>query len=228
MTKITDTQRTILTAAADRDDGAIHPLPDHVKGGAATKVIHALLKAGLIAGTPFTITSAGRAAIGTAPEADKPTIPAALEKFTVAQIANAISTITGEAVSAKSFNYKGKALDRLASLMTERRLSVRDVLSAAGIEAVTPDGAALSGLGIAEAPPPVTPAGKTRADSKQAHLIGMLKRPGGASIEEIAGAFGWQAHTVRGAVAGALKKKLGLAVSSEKVDGRGRVYRIAG
>jgi len=34
-------------------------------------------------------------------------------------------------------------------------------------------------------------------------------------------------HTVRGAIAGALKKKLGLAVTSEKIDGRGRVYRIA-
>ncbi len=37
----------------------------------------------------------------------------------------------------------------------------------------------------------------------------------------------WQAHSVRGAISGALKKKLGLAVSSEKSDGRGRVYRIA-
>lgn len=226
MTKITDTQRIILTAAAKRDDGAIHPLPDHIKGGAATKVIHALLRAGLIAGTPFSITPVGRAATAIAPETDKPAIPAALEKFTVAQIATALSTITGETVGAKSFNYKGKALDRLAALMTERQLSVRDVLNAAGIEAVTPDGTTLSGLGIAEAPPPVKPASKTRADSKQTHLIGMLKRPGGASIEEIVGAFGWQAHTVRGAIAGALKKKLGLTVTSEKVEGRGRVYRI--
>jgi hypothetical protein len=68
----------------------------------------------------------------------------------------------------------------------------------------------------------------TRADSKQARLIEMLKRPKGASIEEIVEAFGWQPHTVRGAIAGALKKKLGLEVSSEKVEGRGRVYRIAG
>lgn len=228
MTTITDTQRTILTAAANRDDGAIHPLPDHIKGGAATKVIHALLRAGLIAGTPFAITPAGRTAIGTAPEADKLAIPAALKKFTVAQIATAISTITGETVGAKSFNYKGKALDRLAALMTERQLSVRDILQAAGIEAVTPDGTTLSGLGIAVAPAPAKPVGKTRAESKQAHLIGMLKRPGGASIEEIVGAFGWQAHTVRGAIAGALKKKLGLIVTSEKIEGRGRVYRIAG
>lgn len=67
----------------------------------------------------------------------------------------------------------------------------------------------------------------TRADSKQAKLIEMLKRAQGATIDEIATTFDWQKHTVRGAIAGALKKKLGLDVKSEKVEGRGRVYRIA-
>lgn len=65
-----------------------------------------------------------------------------------------------------------------------------------------------------------------RAGTKQAALIAMLRAPNGATIEEIAAATGWQAHTVRGAIAGALKKKLGLDVKSEKVEGRGRVYRI--
>ena len=68
---------------------------------------------------------------------------------------------------------------------------------------------------------------RTRADTKQAQLIAMLKRRKGASIEEIGEKFGWQAHTVRGAIAGALKKKLGLDVISEKIERRGRVYRIA-
>jgi Protein of unknown function (DUF3489) len=68
----------------------------------------------------------------------------------------------------------------------------------------------------------------TRADSKQAKLIEMLKRPDGATIDEIVKKFEWQPHSVRGAIAGALKKKLGLAVQSDKVEGRGRVYRIAG
>lgn len=71
-----------------------------------------------------------------------------------------------------------------------------------------------------------TKATPTRADSKQAKLIEMLKRPEGATIDEIAKKFDWQAHTVRGAIAGALKKKLGLKVTSEKIEGRGRVYRI--
>jgi hypothetical protein len=54
----------------------------------------------------------------------------------------------------------------------------------------------------------------------------MLRTPEGATIDEIVAATGWQPHTVRGAFAGALKKKLGLEVSSEKVEGRGRVYRL--
>ena len=65
-----------------------------------------------------------------------------------------------------------------------------------------------------------------RAESKQAQLIAMLKRPEGATIDEIVKALDWQAHTVRGAMSGALKKKLGLKVESEKGDPRGRVYRI--
>ena len=69
---------------------------------------------------------------------------------------------------------------------------------------------------------------KVRAGTKQAQLIEMLRSPEGASIEEISDALGWQQHTTRGAIAGALKKKLGLDVTSEKVEDRGRVYRIAG
>lgn len=65
-----------------------------------------------------------------------------------------------------------------------------------------------------------------RKGTKQATLIAMLQAPDGATIEEIMAATGWQSHTVRGAMAGALKKKLGLEVSSEKVEGRGRVYRL--
>ncbi len=66
----------------------------------------------------------------------------------------------------------------------------------------------------------------SRPDSKQARMIAMLKRPEGATVEQIAEATGWQRHTCRGAMAGALKKKLGLTITSEKVDGA-RVYRIA-
>jgi hypothetical protein len=68
---------------------------------------------------------------------------------------------------------------------------------------------------------------RTRANSKQVEVIAMLKRPEGATIDEICAVTGWQAHTVRGTFAGAFKKKLGLEITSVKEDGRGRVYRIA-
>ena len=67
-----------------------------------------------------------------------------------------------------------------------------------------------------------------RAGTKQALLIGLLERKAAATIAEAVEATGWQPHSVRGAISGTLKKKLGLTVTSTVVEGRGRVYRIAG
>lgn len=63
--------------------------------------------------------------------------------------------------------------------------------------------------------------------TKQQIMIDMLARPEGASIDELAAATQWLGHTVRGALSGALKKKLGLTITSEKEGQRGRVYRLA-
>ena len=71
----------------------------------------------------------------------------------------------------------------------------------------------------------VATAPKTRDGTKQAMLIAMLRRSEGATIAQIVEATGWRPHTVRGVFAGALKKKLGLTVTSEKVD-EIRTYRI--
>jgi len=54
-------------------------------------------------------------------------------------------------------------------------------------------------------------------------LIALLQRPEEAAIAEIVEATGWIAHTARGAISGALKKKLGLVVTSAKEEDRGRV-----
>ena len=62
--------------------------------------------------------------------------------------------------------------------------------------------------------------------TKQAILIGLLRRRGGATIAQMTAKTGWQPHSVRGAISGTLKKKLGLAVTSNKVEGRDRVYQI--
>ena len=189
--KLTDTQTIILSAAAGRDDGSIHPLPKTLKGGAVTKVTQALLRKGLIAEAPgredwpgrrdpyFTITAEGALAINVEP-------------------ANCLHLADGAPQAADGGREAEPAAD-------------------------TPPKAKKAATGRDTAKGPV----KLRAGTKQARLIVMLETPEGGSLTEIASAFGWQRHTVRGAIAGALKKKLGLNVTSEKVEGRGLVYRIA-
>jgi hypothetical protein len=117
------------------------------------------------------------------------------------------------------------------------------IITDAGLEAigVEPDTASLSATRraeVSEAAPaptetssPPDPADeprerKTREGTKQALVIEMLRRPEGASIAEIVEATGWLSHTARGVLAGSLKKKLGLAIDSEKQEARGRVYRL--
>ena len=78
---------------------------------------------------------------------------------------------------------------------------------------------------VPEGPPEAL---QTRPDpkGKLGALIGLLRSPGGAQIAQMMAATGWQAHSVRGAMSGALKKKLGLTITSEKTDA-GRTYRMA-
>jgi hypothetical protein len=64
------------------------------------------------------------------------------------------------------------------------------------------------------------------APSKLDLLVALLRAPGGATLPEMQSATGWQAHSVRGAMGGALRKK-GYSVTSEKLDGELRRYRIA-
>lgn len=68
---------------------------------------------------------------------------------------------------------------------------------------------------------------RTRENSKQAAVVQMLMRGEGATVKQVMESTGWQAHTVRGTFAGALKKKLGLTIISAKDAGGERVYRIA-
>ncbi|NOX73107.1 MAG: DUF3489 domain-containing protein [Alphaproteobacteria bacterium] len=93
------------------------------------------------------------------------------------------------------------------------------VITDAGLEAI--------GVEAAPATKADQPKPKSRAGTKHAMLIEMLRAPEGATIAEITKATGWLAHTAREAMSGALKKRLGLAITSEKVEGRGRTYKIA-
>lgn len=78
----------------------------------------------------------------------------------------------------------------------------------------------------AKAPHKPELAEQAKPSTKQHQMVQMLQRPEGATIDQMVKALGWQSHTVRGTMSGALKKRLGLKLTSTKDEG-GRIYRIA-
>ncbi len=195
MTKLTDTQLIVLTAAAGRDDGSILPLPDAIRGGAINKVIDSLIARGLaerIEDERFAvddlvrITRAGLAAINVDPDDG-------------AQPATDANDDEDGAVAAPEPEVATTGADGATQAAT-----------------VTDEPAGK----------PTRAPRRKREGTKQATLIDMLRRKQGATIAQIAEVTGWQRHTIRGAIAGALKKKLGLTVISEKPEDGDRVYHI--
>jgi hypothetical protein len=71
----------------------------------------------------------------------------------------------------------------------------------------------------------LSPKTAARPETKHARIIAMLRAPAGATIAAIMTATEWQPHSVRGFLAGVIRKKLGLNLVSEQTD-KGRVYRI--
>jgi Protein of unknown function (DUF3489) len=227
MTKLSDPQLVILSAAAQRANGAVLPLPESlkIKGGAVAKVLGSLKAKGLIAHQgaprgdnppPLRITRAGLQAIGVETEDDTP------------------ESATPGDTGAMSADAGAQAVDAAAP-----------VTEADGA-ATPPKIGRAKGKAAKAAPPPSEPDARgeptskptPRAGTKQALMIAMLKRPEGATVEQIAQATGWQHHTIRGAISGALKKKLGLTVEATRTrevgpnkpgaKGSTTVYRITG
>ena len=189
MSKLTDTQTTILSRAATRPGNLAMPLPEGLFGAAAKMAVTKLIERGLLEeveanlrrgeplwretgdghGTTLVATEAGLEAIGIEPI-----------------VANTVTSL------------------RKAKPATEAQ---------AGPVA----------SGAAEGAKPFT----IRTGTKQAQIIALLQRPEGASITEIVAATGWMAHSARGLISGALKKKLGLDVTVATAAGRGRIYHIS-
>lgn len=182
MTQLSDTQALILSAAAQRPGTLALPLPESLRGGAAAKVVGAMIAKGLLQEVDADIRKS------------EPVWRETGDGHGVTLIA----TDAGLAAI-------GIESDDMQSARTDADEAPR--------EAPATDEAA---------PTARTP----REGTKQAALIAMLRAPKGATVEEVASELGWRSHTVRGALAGALKKRLGLEVTSEKVENRGRVYRI--
>ena len=76
-------------------------------------------------------------------------------------------------------------------------------------------------------PEPASPKPAAGPDTKHGRIIAMLMTPAGVTIAAIMTATDWQQHSVRGFLAGVVRKRLKLKLSSKKVDGN-RVYQIAG
>ena len=111
-----------------------------------------------------------------------------------------------------------------------RDLLVRYLIDCAGLDPETAVLAALRAVAALKLPEPAaqpTPARQPRTGTKQDQVIALLRRPQGATLVEIGEATGWASHTCRGILAGALKKRLGLTITSTK-EGRDRIYKIAG
>ena len=130
-------------------------------------------------------------------------------------------------------NIKGGARQKVIDGLFKRTLITYDgkdwFVAAEGYEALgVPRKAPVSAQAIDEVIEAATAAKpRMRDNSKQAQVIAMLKRPEGATIEQICEATQWQAHTVRGTFAGAFKKKLGLEITSTREAGGQRIYRVA-
>jgi hypothetical protein len=78
----------------------------------------------------------------------------------------------------------------------------------------------------ARKPPRQRKAAVPRPGTKTAKILALLRRPNGATLQELRKATGWQAHSVRGFLSGALKKKMGLRVdSAHRSDGE-RTYQV--
>jgi hypothetical protein len=193
----------ILGAAAQRADLAVLPLPDSVnlKGGALNKVMESLRNRGLIRvlggdGGPerVVITSEGMAAIGIEAEDEAPATAG-----TGATSAEGGTEGEGPAVAAEA--------DTAAPPARSRPAKGKGKPDKTAPARSRPKPAAAS-----EPVAKPTP----RTGTKQALMIELLKRPEGATVEQIAAATGWQHHTIRGAISGALKKKLGLTVEARR------------
>ena len=197
MTKLSDTQLVILTAASQRPDRLVLPLPANLKGGAATRVVDSLTAKGLI---------------------------------------EEVDAKRGEPLWRETGDGHGVTL-----VATDAAFEALGIVAETGADSAPEEDAATDMAEAPETPPTeaqAAPVRKTRSGTKQEALIALMSRPEGATADQIADATGWQKHTIRGAIAGALKKKLGLTITTERVrmvgpnhegaPGSYTIYRIAG
>lgn len=200
MSELTDTQLVILSTAGQRDDGTALPLPKSLKlqGGAVTHVLKSLLKKELLDEQPT-----GDNATAWRESKDG-------QRFTLV-ITDAGRQAIGVAADEQGETPPTNIAPRGAKRSSGRRSTASETKDTTASKSKAKKTASSSAL---------------RSGTKHALLVDLLRRKDGATIAEGVKATGWQPHSVRGAISGTLKKKLGLVVASDKIEGRGRVYRI--
>ena len=202
---LSDTQLLILSAASQRIDHAA-TLPANLKGGAAKKVIDGLLKQNLLQ----ELRAKDDMPVWRRGDDNRPyklrITKAGLQAIEVGDVADAPDN---KATAGPDEAAAAKAL--IAKKSSSR-----------------PDRAKRSSAKKAAAPSAkATKAspGRRNPDSKQDQIVALLRQPGGATLEALVKTTGWQKHSVRGFLAGTIRKKLKLPLLSEKIDGI-RTYRI--
>jgi hypothetical protein len=198
--KLSDTQLVILSEAAQRPEGHVLPLPTNLqgKGGGVTRALTALLKRDLISEQP----ASGSDEDWRRDENDTP--------FTLVITPAGLAAIGLEA----------------GDPAPELRSPAEPTGSGQALANLGESSPASEHAGSADPAPSASPEAAGRPGTKSDAITALLKRETGATLEELTAATGWQAHSVRGFLAGTLKKKLGYTVESERGGDGVRRYRI--